>query len=95
MGRVYLFDKFGNRIREFNNVQSWGDNFVEWLNNGYRAKMYCNSEAGEYITDDPSGARPQQPGEGATLDDALAALTEIGIDTAPLEAGTTEGGTQL
>ena len=36
-------------INTFNNVIAWGNNFVEYTQNGLRAKIYCNDN--EYFTD--------------------------------------------
>ena len=48
--KIYLINAETNEtIRTFDNVTNWGDNFVEYLNGGYRAKMYCNEN--EYFTD--------------------------------------------
>ena len=47
--KVYLKNTETNEtIREFNNVISWGYNFVEY-NNGGRCKIYCDEEK-EYFT---------------------------------------------
>lgn len=47
---VYLIDnKTISVIQEFNNIINWGYNFVEYYNNGYRAKMYAREN--EYFTD--------------------------------------------
>ena len=49
---VYLIDKETNEIKStYNNVIEWGFNFVEYMNGGYRAKMYCDTET-EYFTDE-------------------------------------------
>lgn len=48
--KIYLIDKVTNSIlEEFENVQSWGTDFVEYLNNGQRSKTYCNEN--QYFTD--------------------------------------------
>lgn len=51
---IYLVDKITNEVvRTFDNVIDWGINFVEYLTNGKRGKVYCNEE--QYFTDkDPS-----------------------------------------
>lgn len=51
--KVYLLNKETNEtINEYNNIITWGDNFVEY-NNGGRCKIYCNEN--EYFTDiDPA-----------------------------------------
>ena len=47
---IYLINKETNEIiRTFDEVQHWDFNFVEYLNGGYRAKMYCNEN--EYFSD--------------------------------------------
>ena len=47
---IYLINAETNEtIRTFENVIHWGDNFVEYDNGGYRAKMYCGEN--EYFTD--------------------------------------------
>lgn len=35
--------------REFDDIISWGPNFVEYKQQGYRTKMYCQED--EYFTD--------------------------------------------
>ena len=48
---IYLILKSTNEvIREFNNVISWGDDFVEYLNNGNRAKQYADKDS--YFTNE-------------------------------------------
>ena len=51
--KVCLLNKETNEtINEYNNIITWGDNFVEY-NNGGRCKIYCNEN--EYFTDiDPA-----------------------------------------
>ena len=47
--KVYLVNAETNEIIEtFENVVEWGYNFVEYLNGGYPAKIYCNEN--EYFT---------------------------------------------
>ena len=47
---IYLINKETNEtIQTFENVITWGHNFVEYDNGGYRAKMYCSEN--EYFTD--------------------------------------------
>lgn len=47
---VYLINADTNEvIQTFENVISWGDNFVEYTNDEIRAKIYCNDD--EYFTD--------------------------------------------
>jgi hypothetical protein len=36
-------------VNTYNNVIAWGSNFVEYTQNGLRAKIYCNDN--EYFTD--------------------------------------------
>ena len=48
--KVYLINKETvSMTQEFDNVTAWSYNFVEYINNGYRAKFYCNEE--QYFTD--------------------------------------------
>ena len=48
--KIYLINAETNEtIQTFENVDKWGDNFVEYTNGGYRAKMYCNEN--EYFSD--------------------------------------------
>ena len=45
---IYLIKD--NKVqREFDNVINWVSNFVEYKQQRYRAKMYC--QEGEYFTD--------------------------------------------
>lgn len=47
---IYLINKETNEvIGTFNEVQHWDYNYVEYLNGGYRAKMYCSDN--EYFSD--------------------------------------------
>ena len=47
---IYLINKETNEIiQTFENIIEWGANFVEYLNGGYRAKMYCGEN--EYFSD--------------------------------------------
>lgn len=47
---IYLKDRNTNEIKEtYDNVIAWGDDFVEYYNNGNRAKFYCGDD--EYFTD--------------------------------------------
>lgn len=47
---IYLINAETNEtIRTFEDVIAWGSNFVEYMNGGYRAKMYCSEN--EYFTD--------------------------------------------
>ena len=47
---VYLINKENKEvISTYMNVINWAENFVEY-NNGYRGKIYCNTET-EYFTD--------------------------------------------
>ena len=47
---IYLINAETNKtIQTFEDVIAWGYNFVEYMNGGYRAKMYCNEN--EYFTD--------------------------------------------
>lgn len=36
-------------VNTYNNVIAWGNNYVEYKQNGLRAKIYCNDN--EYFTD--------------------------------------------
>lgn len=48
--KVYLVNAETNEIIEtFENVTTWGENFVEYLNGGYPGKVYCRGN--EYFTD--------------------------------------------
>ena len=48
---IYLIDAETNEItRTFNNVKSWGSNFVLYNNGGYLGKICCDIET-EYFTD--------------------------------------------
>lgn len=48
---IYLIDRETNKIKStYTNVIKWGADFVEFTNNGLRAKIYCNAEI-EYFTD--------------------------------------------
>lgn len=48
--KVYLINsETGELIREFNNVIEWTENSAEYLNFGFRAKIYCSEN--EYFTD--------------------------------------------
>ena len=48
---IYLINKLTNSVVEvFDNVKSWGENFVEFTTNGLRSKIYCDIET-EYFTD--------------------------------------------
>lgn len=48
--KIYLINADTNEtIQTFDDVISWGANFVEYNNGGFRAKMYCNEN--EYFTD--------------------------------------------
>lgn len=50
--KVYLIDRETNEIKNtYDNVISWGINYVEYLNGGFRAKIYCNEET-EYFTNE-------------------------------------------
>lgn len=50
---VYLINKETEEvINEYKEVISWGYNFVEFLNNGQRGKIYCGKN--EYFTDQKS-----------------------------------------
>lgn len=47
---IYLINKETNEIiQTFDEVQYWDYNFVEYTNDGYRAKMYCSEN--EYFSD--------------------------------------------
>lgn len=47
---IYLINAETNEvIQTFENVISWGDNFVEYTNDEIRAKIYCNEN--EYFAD--------------------------------------------
>jgi hypothetical protein len=47
---IYLINADTNEtIQTFQDVISWGANFVEYDNGGYRAKTYCNEN--EYFSD--------------------------------------------
>lgn len=49
--KVYLIDRATNETKStYENVESWGFDFVEYLNNGYRAKIYCDTQV-EYFSD--------------------------------------------
>lgn len=48
---VYLIRKETNEvINTFRNVIKWDYNYVEYLNNGNRAKVYCDTEI-EFFND--------------------------------------------
>lgn len=48
--KVYLINAETNEtIQTFDNVKSWGANFVLYDNNGHLGKIYC--ESNEYFTD--------------------------------------------
>lgn len=48
--KIYLINKETNEVlQKFDNVISWTDNSVTYLNGGYKAKMYCDED--EYFTD--------------------------------------------
>ena len=48
--KIYLINAETNEtIQTFEEVISWSYNFVEYRNNGNRAKMYCGEN--EYFTD--------------------------------------------
>lgn len=48
--KIYLINAETNEtIQTYEDVISWGYNFVEFNNGGYRAKMYCGEN--EYFTD--------------------------------------------
>ena len=48
--KVYLINKETNQtIQTFENVIEWADNFVEYMNGGYRSKIYCSEN--EYFAD--------------------------------------------
>ena len=45
MNKVVLRNKETKEvIQTFENVTNFASNFVEYKNNGYRAKMYCNED---------------------------------------------------
>ncbi len=45
MKKVYKIKKETKEvIMTIENVENYGTNFVEYKNNGYRAKMYCNED---------------------------------------------------
>ena len=47
---IYLINAETNEIKnEYDNVITWGYNFIEFLNNSQRCKIYCNEN--EYFTD--------------------------------------------
>lgn len=47
---IYLINAETNEvIQTFENVIEWGYNFVEYTNDGIRAKIYCNEN--EYFSD--------------------------------------------
>lgn len=46
---IYLI-KDNKVIETFDNVISWGINFVEFNNDGFRCKRYCDED--EYFTDE-------------------------------------------
>lgn len=49
--KVYLIDRETNENKKvYDNVIRWGENFVEYLNGGYRGKIYCDIET-EFFTD--------------------------------------------
>lgn len=49
--KIYLKNLETNEIiDEYDNVISWGNNFVEYLNQGFRAKKYCDSTT-EYFSE--------------------------------------------
>lgn len=49
---IYLIDKETNKIKStYTDVAKWSANFVEYTNNGLRAKIYCDSET-EYFTNE-------------------------------------------
>ena len=49
---IYLVNAESKELlNTYNNVIAWGINFVEYKQNGLRAKIYCNDN--EYFTDKP------------------------------------------
>lgn len=57
--KVYIINKNTNKIvREFTDVISFDVNYVEYLNNGCRGKIYCDIE-NEYVTDIVPDQEPQ------------------------------------
>ena len=48
---IYLIDNETNEVKQtYQNVKQWGYNFVEYLNNGMRGKVYCDMET-EHFSD--------------------------------------------
>lgn len=48
---AYLIDKETNEVKQtFTNVLNFGENYVEYLNNGCRGKIYCDTQT-EYISE--------------------------------------------
>ena len=68
------------RLEEFDQAESWGDGYVAWTVNGYPARAYADSGAGEYFT---GYGQPQED----VLTDALSALDVLGVDTGAAENG--------
>ena len=49
--KIYQINKHTNEIvQEFSNVLSFGNNYVEYLNNNCRGKIYCDTNT-EYFSD--------------------------------------------
>ena len=50
--KIYLIDRKTNETKNaYDNVISWRENYVEYLNGGYRGKLYCNTKT-EYFSDE-------------------------------------------
>ena len=48
---IYLIDSVNNEIKNtYTNVDKWSVNFVEFTSNGFKTKIYCDSET-EYFSD--------------------------------------------
>lgn len=48
---IYLIDKQLNKVkREYSNVIDWSQDYVEFINDGFRSKIYCDAET-EYFSD--------------------------------------------
>lgn len=49
---IYLIDRETNEIKGvYTNVDKWSVNFVEFTNNGFKTKIYCDIET-EYFTNE-------------------------------------------
>ena len=52
--KIYLINSETNEIMQiFENVIHWGVDFVEFNNNGYRGKVYCDYETSVFTDQEP------------------------------------------